>query len=68
MNLKENLMNSAGRPMPAERPSRFAVSEGDLESARVTQAEVVQEVAHRVPFGWDGTTATGDCGADGDGD
>lgn len=68
MNLKENLMNSAGRPMPAERPSRFAVSEGDLESARVTQAEMVKEVAHRVPFGWDGTTATGDCGADGDGD
>jgi len=54
--------------MPAERPSRFAVPEGDLESARVTQADMVQEVAHRVPFGWDGTTATGDCGADGDGD
>lgn len=63
-------MDSAGRPMPAERPSRFAVPEGDLESARVTQAEMVQEVSdpHRVPFGWDATTATGDCGADGDGD
>jgi hypothetical protein len=69
VNLKENLMDSASRPMPAERPSRFAVPEGDLEAARVTQAEMVQEVSdpHRVPFG-DAMTATGDCGADGDGD
>ncbi len=62
-------MDSAGRAMPAERPSRFAVPEGDLEAARVTQAEMVQEVSdpHRVPFG-DAMAATGECGAAGDGD
>ncbi len=62
-------MDSASGPMPAERTSRFAVPEGDLESARVTQAEMVQEVSdsHHLPFG-DAMTAAGYCGADSDGD
>lgn len=60
-------MDSASRLTPAERPSRFAVPEEDLASTRVTQAEMVQEVGdpHHVPLG-DATTATGDCGGDGD--
>jgi hypothetical protein len=66
---KESVMDSAARSMPADRRSRFAVPEGDLEAVRVTQAEMVQEVPnpHRVPAG-DSPTGAGDSGADGDGD
>lgn len=62
-------MDSASLPTSAERTSRFAVPEGDLETARVTQAEMVQEVSdpHHLPLG-DAMTAAGYCGADGDGD
>lgn len=65
----QEAVNSAARPLPTEPRSRLAVSESHLEAGRVTQAEMVQEVAdpHRVPVA-DFPTGAGDSVADGEGD